>query len=291
MTRNRTRDSLFFLVWCQRDDVANPDLVGEDRTCGEHFHPADHHAIVFLVHDAEGGHRQVSLLVKCWVTGSLGRQHGVDRVEVVVTDVPVVGEQMVRLAMRPREFVHLHRHARDKAGDVIRRPPEQAIRQVGDFSMPEHTTLEIVPRLRAQVVDGMAPALFLVSHGLTMCRVGLHVVERRNGPYGVTKRGMRRDVLDPLVAQIDYPPVPQRLHMLFACLQHHLPPSLSERVCFWPGWQLSPLLHNQICLTYPSSVYRYLPRWNIAVFWRSSLRILAVSTSSTSSVCESSTTP
>ena len=124
-------------------------------------------------------------------------------------------------------------HAGHEAGDVIRRPPKQAICQVGDGSMPEHAPLEIVPCLRAQVVDGMAVAVFLVGHGLTLRRVGLHVVEPRDRAHSVTKRGMPRDVLDPFVPKVDNPPVPQRLHMLFACLQHHLPPSLMrmDMVC------------------------------------------------------------
>ena len=105
MTWDRTRDGFFFLVWRQRDHVANPDFVGEDCARGEHFHPADHDAVVLLAHDAEGRHRQVALLVKRRITGRLGRQHGVDRVEIVVTDVPVVGEQMVRWWVG--EFVHL----------------------------------------------------------------------------------------------------------------------------------------------------------------------------------------
>src|SRR5262245_18787337 len=108
---------------------------------------------------------------------------------------------MVRIAMRPLEFINLHRHAGYKARDVIRRTPEHTIRQVGDFAMPDHAALEVVSRLRSQVVDGMAPPVFLVGHGLTLRWVSLHVVEPRNCAHGVTKRRMRGDVVDAFAAK------------------------------------------------------------------------------------------
>src|SRR2546427_2511377 len=122
VTRNRICDGLFVLVWRQRYDGTNPDLIGQDRASGKHFHAGDHHTIVFLAHNTEGWYWQVLPVVKRRITGGLGRQYSVDRVDVVVADVPVVGQQMVRMTVRRREVVDLHGHAGDEAGDVIRRP-------------------------------------------------------------------------------------------------------------------------------------------------------------------------
>src|SRR5436305_1407750 len=58
------------------------------------------------------------------------------------------------------------------------------------------------------------------SPSRTTRRVGLHVVEGRDRAGRVAKRGVRGDVVHPFAAEVDHPPVTQRLQMLRPGLQH-----------------------------------------------------------------------
>ena len=117
--------------------------------------------------------------------------------------------------------VRLHRHTGDERGDVIGRAAEHAEGGVGDFPMSEHAALQVVARARAQKIDGMAAAVFLVGQRVAVRRIRLHIVDAGNRRGGVAEGRMARDVVDLLAADIDGATVAQRLQMFLTGPQHH----------------------------------------------------------------------
>ena len=135
VARDRAGDRLLLLVGRERNDVADPDLVGVERAGRQHLHAGDDDAVVVLAHDAQRRHRDVLLVIELRIARGLRRHHRVDHVDVVVADVAVVLLQVVGEGVRLRQRVGLHRHAGDERRDVIRRAAEHAVGEFGDAAV------------------------------------------------------------------------------------------------------------------------------------------------------------
>jgi hypothetical protein len=61
-------------------------------------------------------------------------------------------------------------------------------------------------------------AILFIRHRFLVRRVGFHIVERGDRLRGVAKRWVSSDIVHPFAAEVDYPPITQRLQMLFAGL-------------------------------------------------------------------------
>ena len=130
-------DRLLLLVGRQRHDVADPDLVGEDRAGRQHLHAGDDDAVIVLAHHAQGRHRHVLPLIELGIARGLRRHHGIARIDVVVADVAVIGDRRCPHGRTGAfKLVGLHRHAGDEGRDVVGRAAEHAIGDVGDAPWP-----------------------------------------------------------------------------------------------------------------------------------------------------------
>ena len=220
VARDGAGDRFLLLLRRQRNDIADPDVVGEHRAGGQHLHAGDDDAVVLLAHHAQGRHRKILLEIEIRIARRLRRQHGIGNVKIVVAGVLVVAQHVVGMGVRRGQRAEIHRHAGDEGGDVVRRAAEQAVGEIGDTPMADHAPLQILARARPQEIDRMAPAILLVGHFLAQRRIGLHVVERRHRLRRVAERRMGGDVVDLFVADIDHAAVAQRFEMLFAAAQH-----------------------------------------------------------------------
>ena len=159
-------------------------------------------------------------MIEFRIARGLRRHHGVDRVDVVVADVAIIGEQIIGMAARRLQLVGLHRHAGDERGDVIRRAAEHAVGEVGDAAVTIHPPLQVVARTGTQIVDRVAATVFLERHLVAQRGIGFHVVERRHRLRGVAERRMLGDVIDPFRSDIDNASITDRFEVLLAGTQH-----------------------------------------------------------------------
>ena len=94
VARNGAGDRLLLLVRRQRNDVADPDFVGERGAGRQHFHAGNNDAGIVLAHDLQRRHRNILPLIKFRVARGLRGHHRIDDVEVVVADVAVIGSRL-----------------------------------------------------------------------------------------------------------------------------------------------------------------------------------------------------
>ena len=132
----------------------------------------------------------------------------------------IIGEQVVWITTRRCEFIRLHGQAGHKAGYVVGRPTEHTIRQVRDFSMPNHPPLQVVARLGPQIVNRVSVAVLFEGQRLAIRRVSLHVVDGSHRTGGVAERRVGGDILDSFLANIDHPSILKGFQMLLTSLQH-----------------------------------------------------------------------
>ena len=103
----------------QRDEIADPDFVGEHGAGGEHFHAGDHDAGIVLADDAQRRHWDVLAMIEFRIARGLRRHHGVNGVDIVVADMTIIGEQIIGMTAGGLQLVGLHRHAGDERRNVI----------------------------------------------------------------------------------------------------------------------------------------------------------------------------
>ena len=214
------RDGLRELRGGERDQVADPDLVGEHRAGGQHLHAGDHHAIVLLAHDPQRRDGEVLLHVELGVARGLRRDHRVGGVGVVLPHVLVILEQV---ALVLAEHRRVGRHAGDECGHVVGRTAPEAVRLRGDRTMQQRALFEVLLRLGAQEVAAVAFAVFLEAEGVAVLRGALEVVERSNRLRCMAECGMGRDVGDLFLADVDDAPVAQLFQVFLAGLEHRRP--------------------------------------------------------------------
>ena len=247
IARDCAGDRLLLLVGGERDDVADPDLVGVGGGGRQHLHAGDDDAVVVLAHHPQRRRRDVLALIEFRIAGSLRRHHRVRHIDVVVADVAIVVQEVVAEPVRRRQRAGIHRHAGDVGRQMIGRAAEQAVGEIRDPAMAFHAPLQVVARLRAQEIDGMAAAVLLVAHDVAAGGIGLEVVDGGDRLSRRAERRMSGHVVDPLGADIDHAAVAQRFQVLLAGAQHaddvplwclesatRRPPASPCRVCHSP---------------------------------------------------------
>ena len=147
-------------------------------------------------------------------------------IDVVVAHEGVIGADIV--GEWPEQF-RLEVHAGDEARDVVRRTPKKAVTHLGEGAVAFGALREFFAIARLEVVEVVGLAVFLVGHLRAPRRIGLEVVEFGNGLDGIAEGGMRRHIVDALVADIDRAPVAQPLDILLARLQHVFVPARTFR--------------------------------------------------------------
>jgi hypothetical protein len=81
--RHCTGDAFGQLVRSKRDQITDPELVGEYRTGREHLHPGDYDTIVVFANHAESGNGYILFNVKFRIARRLWRENGIGRESVI----------------------------------------------------------------------------------------------------------------------------------------------------------------------------------------------------------------
>ena len=218
---NAAGDRLLDLAGAERQQIADPCLVGEDRRGAQHLHAVEGDPGIVLVGHAKRRDRHALALVHFRLARALGRQNGVGRAHVVLAHVPVIADHVLAEALPDAlEQIRAHGESGDEARDVIGRPPEQAVSPGRDAAVGLHPLAKVVLRLRHQEPARVAFPVLLERHDVDVLGGALAVVEHRERPGAVAEGGMHGHVVDRRAADIDLASVPQALEMLVAGLQH-----------------------------------------------------------------------
>ena len=103
IARHCASHCLLYLVGRQRQQIADPDLVGEYGCGRQHLHARNDHTVVILAHDLQARNRQILLLIKGRITRRLGRQHGISRIGVFFPHTVVVPRHVLRQKLGSRQ--------------------------------------------------------------------------------------------------------------------------------------------------------------------------------------------
>src|SRR6516164_1546869 len=159
-------------------------------------------------------------MIEGWIAGRLGWQHGVDSVEIIVSRIPVVAQEIVWMPAWRLQFFNLHGHAGDEGGDVVGRSAEHAVREIGDPAMANHPPLQVVAGSWAHEVDRVAPTIFLVCEIAAVRGIGFEVIEPRHCTSSIAERGMAGHVIDAFRTYVDDAPIAQRFKMFLPGTKH-----------------------------------------------------------------------
>lgn len=204
-----------------RRQIADENLVGIDRAGGEHLHAGDGDARVVLRHHLQV--RIVALLAgkQIGALSSARRRHGEAEIEIVAAGVVVILQQVLAAARTQGvEQARVHRKSRNQPRHLIGRAADETIGEIGDRLAAAHAAREIVAAPAAQPVEADRLTVAVEGEQLAPGRIGLEVVEPRNGSRAFTERRMRGDVVDTLGADIDGAAVAHALELFRAGNQH-----------------------------------------------------------------------
>src|SRR5215467_13118074 len=170
----------------------------------------------------QGGNGQVQALIESGIASRLGRQHGVDSVEIVVSCEPVVAQKIVWLPAWWLQFVNLHGHTGDEGSDMVGRPAEHAVGEISDPAMANHPPLQVVASSWAHEVDRVAPTIFLVCEIVAVRGIGFEVVQPRHRISSIAERGMTGHIIDAFRTYVDDASIAQRFKMFLPGAKHRV---------------------------------------------------------------------
>ena len=136
----------------QRNEVADPDFIGEHRAGGEHFHARDHQAVILLAYHAQGRDRDVLLDVELRIARRLRRNNGIAGVNVVLAHVLVIARDVVGVFA---EHLGQYGHTGDKARHMVGRTTKQTVTHGGDLAMQGGAFFQVGFGARAQEIGAV----------------------------------------------------------------------------------------------------------------------------------------
>ncbi len=216
---HREGDGLRLRFRRQRQDVADPDFVGECRAGRQHLHAGNDDAVVLLADHAAGRIGQILLLEEIRIARGLRRHDGVRGEDVVVAHEFVIAPHIVGIL--PEQF-RLQVHAGDEARDVIRRTAEQPEIRLRQHPMRIRALRQLRFGLRLHVIDRVAVAVLFIGQRVALRRIALEIEEIGEGARGVAEGGVVRHVVHALAADIDHAAVAQRFQIVLAGFEHGL---------------------------------------------------------------------
>src|SRR3974390_3717865 len=94
------------------------------------------------------------------------------------------------------------------------------MRHLGDHPVRARAPAQILRISRLEEIHAVALAALDEGHRLRVGRIRLQIIDCRNAASGIVESGMRGDIVDTLIADIDDTPVAQSFEGLLSRSQH-----------------------------------------------------------------------
>ena len=224
--RHRAGHRFLYLARRERDDVADPELVGEHRAGRQHLHPVEDHALAVLRRHPQRRRAPVGALVEVRLARALRRQDRVGEVEVARARVLVIGGDALRIgAAVAVEYRRPDGQPGDRGRHMVGRAAQEPVREPGDGAVRRGADLEVPAAARFQEIGRDALAAILDPEHVAHVVGALEVVHRGVHPRGIGEGRVVGDVAHTLLADIDRPPVADACEIVFTRAQHRPRPA------------------------------------------------------------------